>query len=129
LKGEVSPALVRRAISKMLDLGVLTRANGKLVPSQGHLDTANDLADEGLKRYHEEILEKAKAAVRSVDPEDREISGGCFAIKKSRLPEAKAMIRKFQRDLCRLLEEESADSVFQVEVAFFPLSTLKQEKK
>ncbi len=131
LHGRVSPALVRVAIDKMLELGILERGKGgkKLIPSNGHLDTTTDLADEGLKRYHEGVLEKAKQAVRELAPARREISGGCFAIKASRIPEAKSLIRKFHRDLCELLEEENADVVFQIETSFFPLSKFNSENK
>ena len=76
--------------------------------------------------FHEQMLQFSRDAVRSTEPMAREISGTTFPIARSSIPQAKQLIRKFQADLCDLLLQEGADEVYQLEVAFFPL-TQKRE--
>lgn len=120
---KVTPRQARMAIETMLRLGLLGRdESGKLFITAKHLDTSRDIADEGLKRFHEQTLANAKEAIRRVEVSRREISGGCFAIRLKDLPEAKRRIANFQRELCDLLEMPEPDAVYQLEIGFFPLS-------
>lgn len=130
LQFPVTPEKVSEAIDTLIRLGLVARtANGRLSSTANHLDTGTDVADEGIKRHHEQQLENAKAALRSVAPSLREISGGCFAIKASSLPRAKEIISQFQIQLCNELEAKEGDQVFQLEVAFFPLSKPANQPK
>jgi uncharacterized protein (TIGR02147 family) len=114
---------VREAIETMTTLGLLRRdTNGKLISTYDHVDTPTDLKDEGLKRYHEQILDNAKASIRSVDPADREISGVTFAMDRESVLKAKEAIRRFQVELCELLEKKSGEAVYHLEIAFLPLT-------
>lgn len=118
----------RTALLTLIELDLLKRdENGKLVQSRGHLDTSNDVANEGLKRFHEQTLEISRSMVRELPPELREITGTTFAMNLSNLPRAKDLIRKFKRDLCDLLEEPNSDGVFHLEIAFTPLTKIKTE--
>lgn len=126
----VTPRKARMAIETMLRLNLLGRnESGKLFITSKHLDTSRDIADEGLKRYHEETLLNARESVRRVEVSRREISGGCFAIRTADLPEAKKRIAKFQRELCDLLEMPEPDAVYQLEISLFPLSKKMEAPK
>lgn len=120
---KVTPRQAKAAIDTMLRLNLLGRdKGGKLFATSRHLDTSRDIADEGLKRFHEQTLANARECIRRVEVDRREISGGCFAIRVKDIPEAKKRIAKFQRELCDLLEMPEPDAVYQLEISLFPLS-------
>lgn len=124
----VSPERVGAALETLVRLGLLARdPRGRLGTQSVHLDTQSDVADEGLKRFHEQSLENARRALRETDPAEREISGGCFAIRLRDLPRAKELIRKFQVQLCHEVETvKDADEVYQLEVAFYPVTRMRR---
>ncbi len=123
LGNEVNPKKITDAISTLLELKLLKRLpSGKLAQDQGRIDTSYDVADEGLKRFHSQMLEKAHHSIRSTPLDDRENVGTTFGIKKEKLPEAKKLIRKFKKDFCHLLEQTNSDAIYQLEIAFFPLT-------
>jgi len=122
-KFKVTPREIKEAINTMIDVGLLVRdAQGQLRVAEGRIDTTNDVASEGLKRFHEQNLENAKAAVRSVDVLDREIRSSCFVFKTSNMPLAKQMLREFAKKFAQTFEEPNGDAVYHVQINFFPLT-------
>ena len=108
----------------MIQMNLLIRySNGNIVQGPRQIDTNTDIGNEGLKRYHEGILDIAKNSIRSIPVKKREISGVTFAMTKKSLPKAKQLITRFQRELVEILEDESfGDEVFHLEVALVPLT-------
>ncbi|MGZ3711032.1 MAG: TIGR02147 family protein [Bdellovibrionota bacterium] len=128
LQFPVKPEKIAEALQTLIRLNLITRnAQGRLEATASHLDTTNDISNEGLKRHHEQQLAHASQTLRSLAPETREISGGCFAIKAESLPRAKEMMRSFAVQLCNELEAKDGDQVFQLMLAFFPLSKIIKE--
>lgn len=119
----ISSQKVREAISTLLRLKIVLRNGaGKLEVTSHHLDTATDVADVGLKMHHAQHLDNAKRALNEVHPKEREISGGCLLVNMDDLSKIKESIRNFQMQMCHDYEKVSGNSVYQLEVAFFPLS-------
>lgn len=124
----ISAIQAKEAIEVLLKLGLLGRdKRGHLQVQDQHFKTPHDIADEGLKKFHTDVLQLAQHSLQTLSPQSREISGGTFAIQRSQIPRAKKLIRKFQMDLCRLLETRHGDAIYQLEVAFFPLSEVKEK--
>jgi uncharacterized protein (TIGR02147 family) len=121
---KVTPRDLQTAIKTLIDLKLLVRVEGKLALAEGCLDTANDIASEGIKRYHEQMLENAKLALRRVSPEAREITSTSLLIHSRNLENAKVLIRDFKKKFERLLEEDEGDQVYQLQIQFFPLTDL-----
>jgi uncharacterized protein (TIGR02147 family) len=123
LQFPVSAERVEDAIATLLRLGLLARnSRGRLIATSQHLDTKSDQGDAGLRRYHEQILAQAAQSLSTLPSREREVSGGCFAIRERDLPRAKELIRSFQIELCNELESRDGDRVYQIEVAFYPLT-------
>jgi uncharacterized protein (TIGR02147 family) len=128
LRHKVTNGQIQKAIKSLLALNLLIRdEQGILRYGGGAVRTADDLSDEGLKRFHEETLQSAALSVRSVDPKDREISGYTFTLNRERLPEAKDIIRRMHRELLTLAEKQDAESVYQIETVLFPLTHFDKE--
>jgi uncharacterized protein (TIGR02147 family) len=118
----VLPGEIHSALRILIKLGLLTRdARGQLQLTSEHLNTRSDIADEGQKRFHESALEHARQSLRTVPPEEREITGTSFALSRNGMSKAKDLIRKFQNDLCDLVESPDTDRVYQLEIALYPL--------
>ena len=119
---------IKRAIRDLVDLNLLTRNHqGKLICSYGALDTSTDIANEHLKQFHEQMIEKSQKAIREIDVALRSINAQTISINKSHLPRAKELIRKFQDDLSRLLESSTGDAVYQCNIQLFPLTKVNDK--
>jgi uncharacterized protein (TIGR02147 family) len=128
LHNKVTPSAVKQAIDTLLSLGLLKRNyKGRLTVSTPHYDTPRDIIDYAGRKFHRESLALAQEALDTVPIDLREISSGTFAIRTTNLPKAKALIRKFQMQLCNLMEEANGDSVYQVQVAFIPLTKIQRK--
>ncbi len=125
---EVSIDEIRQAIKDLLHQGLIRRNNeGKLISSQGLLHTTNDIASEGIKRFHEQMLDHAKVSLRTVDVELREFTSETLTINTSNIPEAKELIREFKKKFARLLEEQEGNETYQFQMQFFPLTGKEKE--
>jgi uncharacterized protein (TIGR02147 family) len=120
---EVSPRDVKKAIDEMIELELLKRdADGKVVYSVGSIDTESDVANEYLKRFHEEMISHGRSSIRKVPVQNRSINGMTLTINQKDVPKAKELIAKFQDQLCKLMEAKNGDSTYQLNVQFFPLT-------
>jgi uncharacterized protein (TIGR02147 family) len=115
---------VGQALRTLTDLGLVALDDkGRMTLAQGRLNTGDDVANEAVKRHHEEMLENARAALRMVPVEKREITSQCIAISSEKLPQAKELIRQFQDKFSELMEDDvSCDVIYQMQIQFFPLS-------
>jgi len=76
------------------------------------------------RKAQREILRLATAALEEVPIEERDQSSVMMATSRSKLNTAKDMIRDFRRKLTAFLEEgESKDTVFQLSLSLFPITT------
>ena len=123
LKFKISTVEADRAISLLLKVGLLHRdQNGRLQIASGRYQTTSDYASEAVKRYHESMLDHAKTAIRLVAVENREFNATVIGIKQNRIEEAKLMIRDFQNQFSKILEECPSELVYQMQIQFFPLT-------
>ncbi|MBI3017671.1 MAG: TIGR02147 family protein [Deltaproteobacteria bacterium] len=123
LNFKVTPLQVKKAIQTLLKLKLLERdEKGILKPVQKDIDTTKDIANEAIKRFHEQISDLSKASIRKISVQDREFNTTTLLLKKNNLPKAKELIRKFQKDFSRLLEEDKGDAIYQLNVQLFPLT-------
>lgn len=118
---------IQNALDSLIQLGLIRQnRNGKWSYGPGHVATGDDEVDFDLRSFHNTMLAIAQKKSETTELWEREISGGCFAISSKNMPLAKELIRKFQRDLCEVMEKDDPDSVYQLEVAFFPLTQSKK---
>jgi len=121
LRYKVTHADINKAIKTMEKLELLSRnESGKLCYNDS-IGTANDIPQEGLKRFHEQILDLVQESLRSVPEVDREISGMTFTMCREDLPRAKEIISSVYRELLEL-SRPGRDSVYHVEIGLVPLT-------
>ncbi len=119
----ISEREVAVAIENLLKVGLLRRdGEGKLHVSEGRVHTIDDYANEAVKRYHEQMLENAKASLRLIPVERRDVSAITLSMPRHAISKAKELIREFQDKFSQLLEQEESDAVYQLQVQLFPLT-------
>lgn len=114
---------IENAINTLLEVGLLRKsANGGLKRVSKFLKTDDDIASEGLKRFHEAMIEHGRNAIRKIPVNEREIIGLTLAVRRSQIEDAKKLIRNFIEDFARLGGHKEADQVCQLNIQFFPLT-------
>ena len=114
---------VSQAIDTMLELNLIQRKDdGKLTLAEGRISTNNDVASEGIKRYHEQMLDHAKLSLRNTEVAEREFTASSLSLRIETLEKAKEVIRDFRRHFADLIEETAGDTVYQLQIQLFPLT-------
>jgi uncharacterized protein (TIGR02147 family) len=123
----ISEAVTGKAIKSLLDSGQLIFTNGRYLQSMNETSTEMDKPNPALKRFHSEIIDRAKQSLTDDPPEKREFIGITLAFDSSDLQEAKEMIRTFQEEFCERFyrSAKNRNSVYQLSTQLFPLTIIK----
>jgi uncharacterized protein (TIGR02147 family) len=81
------------------------------------------ISSSGIRKYHQQILQRAKDAVEMQSMAERDLRGLTIAFDKDRLTEAKKDIQKFTAQFEKKYGSGSKNSVYQLSLAFFRLDT------
>ena len=108
------------AIDRLKRLGLLAEKAGCLVQTESHF-FVKDQPSLALRTYHQQILEKASAAITGQAVPSRDISGCTIPMDPARLPEANEIIRRFRRELMALMSSGKRASVYHLSVQLFRL--------
>ncbi|NUM87923.1 MAG: DUF4423 domain-containing protein, partial [Bdellovibrionales bacterium] len=118
----ISPAESKLAIERLVRLDLLVRKDGKLSRSAGQMSTADQhLTNSALKRRQRQILEKSMASLENDPIETRNHTAMTMSIDPKRIPEAKALIREFNRRMSDLLESGDRTCVYEFAISLFPV--------
>jgi uncharacterized protein (TIGR02147 family) len=121
----ISHPEAQAALERLERLMLIERQpDGRIVNSSGNNTTLGgpDTAP-ALRRLQKSVLEKALSALDEIPAELRDQSSMTMAIDTKLLPEARALIKKFRRDLSDLLQKsETRDSVYHLGVSLYPVA-------
>lgn len=90
-------ATVVRALKELQNIGMLEIRNGKMLPAFEETQTEQGRPSRAIKKYHEEILQKATSALHEQPIDEREFISVTFAFDAERILEAKEELRKMQK--------------------------------
>lgn len=79
------------------------------------------ITSEGIRKYHKQMLERAKDAVENQTMNERDLRGLTIAFDRARVNEAKEDIQKFVAQFEKKYGKGSRDSVYQLSLALFRL--------
>ena len=114
----------RRAVSRLIELGLLVRAPDGRLRRQGELVTTGSgpLGHE-VVQYHRAMMERASEAIDRIPREEREIASLTLCVSHDVLLRLKERIREFRRELLQLAElEGKPERAVQINFQLFPLS-------
>ena len=119
----ISVTEARQAIERLLRLDLIEERNGTLIKSQGFVTNGDDtLTTSAHKQLQRHVLQKALDAIDTVSIEEKDISSITMAIDETKIPEAKKLITKFRRDLCKFLENGRQTRVYNLGIQLYPIS-------
>ena len=120
----ITVAQAADALRTLQELNMLTEQDGRLKPQDVSLATPHQVADMAAHSYHLQMIERARDAVTTIEPEDRHLCGVTVAIPRALVPKLKAEMDAFQERLLHLCDEHVSDAeqVVQLNLQLIPLS-------
>lgn len=123
----LSESVVEDSLNRLVETGMLAKTEAGYKPvdqsSSSILKTNTSTAH---REQQKQILDLASKALDDVPVELRSQSSMTMAIDQSKLSQAKELIKNFRRDMGRLLSSsENLDSVYQLSISLFPVTTQK----
>lgn len=130
LRSKITPAQAKESLELLERTGLLKKdEHGKLLPTDLHVTTGDDISSLILKNVHREFLGLATESLMNDTGDMREICGLTILVEKARLPQMKEMIREFRKELDRTFTQKHVDGeVYQFNVALYPLTLKRSER-
>ncbi|MDB4989871.1 MAG: hypothetical protein JWN04_5049 [Myxococcaceae bacterium] len=124
LEPSITVAQASKALEVLTSLGLLSAdEHGKLRPVDAHVSTGLSPLGHHLADYHRAMLERAAEAIDLFPRDEREIASLTLCIDERVLPELKARMQQFRRELMQFAEAGGERKrVVQVNFQLFPLS-------
>lgn len=118
------------AINRLKRLGLLKISENGDWESQPNTTTTNNFSTTAFKTLQKQILEQAISALDKTAMPERDQTSITMCIDRKRLPEAKAKIKKFRRELMLFLENgDSKDEVYQLSLSLFPITNITDKTR
>ncbi len=127
LSPKVTVPQVKRSLELLKELGYVKFQEDKnrLFPTNKTVSTGNEAAGLAIVRFHQQMLDIAKAAIDGFDYTEREISAVTLSIPHELKPEIKAEIVKLRKKLIEMSNEcSNGNEIVQVNFQLFPLARL-----
>lgn len=115
-----------QAIDDLTQLGLLYEVDGMFKATAVVATTSQNIPSEAIKSYHEEIGNLALKAIRKYSPDERSFQSSTLSFDRGKTAEAQLLINKFIDDFDKLMYTSSGNSVYQINVQFFPLTVLDE---
>lgn len=123
----ISPKVVQKALTRLTRLGYFKKnRQATYTPIQVSLTTTQDIPSKALQRRHEQNLDAARESLQQDQILDREFTFITMSVDKTKMIEAKKMIREFRDKLCSYLEEGEKTEVYELAIQLFPRTKLKE---
>lgn len=118
----LSDHVVIAAVERLKRLELLEEKNGRLVATDAFTATPSDMPSSALKKFHQQLLEKALTALHLQSVEERDITHLVLAVDRAQLKDAKETIRKFRRSFdARYGRAQKKNSVYCLGITLFKL--------
>ncbi|MFZ3230908.1 MAG: TIGR02147 family protein [Pseudobdellovibrio sp.] len=118
----ITTSELQKTLLRLSDLNLISKKNNKLIPTNTPLITTDNVTNLAVRKSHYADLDLAKKALDEVSVEDRDFTAITLAVDKSKLAEAKKMIREFQDSLTLFLEDGKKDEVYKMTFYMYPLT-------
>jgi uncharacterized protein (TIGR02147 family) len=115
--------IVQSGIERLLRLELIVLEGGSYRIVNSSCNTSDDIPNAAIRKHLLEYLQLAARSLESEPIDRRDLTSLCMAIDKSKLPEAKKLIRDFRARLCLFLESGKKTSVYNLSISLFPLTT------
>jgi len=128
---DITYAEAQMAVDRLVRLGYIEihPKSGRWKVKTGFTTTTNPYTSAAFRKMQHQILALASKKMEEVPMERRDQSSVTMAIHRSRIPEAKKMIRNFRRRLMKHLQDGNGkDDLYLLSISFFPGTQLAWPK-
>ena len=124
LRPAIKPSEARRALELLLELGLLSRDDeGRLRQAEALLTTGPELRLLALRRFHQQMLRRAEAAMDSVALDEREVGGVTLRLTAPQVRHLKRRLFEVRQEVLQLDgADDGAEAVHHFAVQLFPVS-------
>ncbi|MGK5085053.1 TIGR02147 family protein [Bdellovibrionota bacterium FG-1] len=129
----ITTAEARSAIERMIAIGLLQEdPEGRLRRTRQSFYVKTNRSEFAVRKFHQQMIEKASQELQKTSDADfsrRLINGITFACAPEHLELIKDKIDRLQDEILALTQDGAKDSVYQMNVQFFPLTKPKKERE
>ena len=122
---------VDEAFARLLRLKLIKKTGGQYISTGIQLDTTHGVPSLSIKKFCQQILNKAMKSITDQSVDERELSTLTVAIHSEDLPVLKKKIQEFRNEFDRLiakkLENKKANKVYCLSMQFFNLMENKND--
>lgn len=120
----ISPLEARAAMERLERLELVEKAaDGRYRRRHASSLFESASAHEGLRRFHEQMLGRAGAALRTQSPSEKLVGTETFALDPEQLPEARRRTRRFLDEMVRLFDQgKKRSEVYHLGVQLFRIT-------
>jgi uncharacterized protein (TIGR02147 family) len=101
--------------------------NSKWRPTENQMDCSEGVYKLSLTDFHRQMLNFAGDSINEVKRKDRYIVGHTFSVSKDQYTEAQSILEEALKRIENLNKSDNANDVYQIEIALFPLTNIKEE--
>jgi uncharacterized protein (TIGR02147 family) len=126
----ISDARAQTALDRLKEAGLISVDSiGRTRLHQVNvMTTSEETASVALRQSHREALTMGIEKLESLPIELRDFSSMTIAVSMDKLKDAKKLIRNFQEQISKLLEDGKRTEVYQICVQLYPLSDLESQE-
>lgn len=118
----ISVKEVEAATQRLFKVGILTEENGQWKASQQFIAVSPGVPSEAVRIYHEQMLQKAQAAIHSQPTDKRDLGSATLSFNPQELPEARQHLEEFRNEFARKFRgSDDRTALYALTVQFFQL--------
>lgn len=124
LRPKISESQARGAIKKLLSLGMAKRdEQGYIRQTERLISTGDEIKSFYVKRYHEEMIDLAKASIDNIPSEERDISGITMNVSDACFDLIKKEIQQTRKRILELVDmDKDSNNLYQLNMQLFPIA-------
>ncbi len=119
----------QEAIDRLLKLDLITKSHGRFHRTLVRLKTTDDISSSAIKKFHSDSMKSAEKSLYEIEPVLRDFSAIIVKFDPKKMDAVKELIKDFQDQLADLVDNESSQEIYQLNVHLYPLTQLNTENK
>jgi uncharacterized protein (TIGR02147 family) len=119
---QITPFEASQSLLLLRRLGLLTKVDGKLRPSERTLATKSQVHSVKAIDFHRQMIQRGAESITRFQSDLREISGTTLRLSRQDVANVRMLLREFRRKMLTLAANSNdADQIYQLNFQFFPL--------
>lgn len=124
LQPPITAAEASRALTVLLELGLLVEQDGGLVPAEASVATPAEVTSLAVRNYHHGMIGLAQESIERIPGDERHLLAVTVGVPRSLVPRIKEESNRMMQQLMNLCDaaEDASEQVVQINLQVFPLS-------